>query len=737
MALARVCSALFSYHFSFLAVSLALLGMGLGGLSISRRSDEGWGWVPSCCIGFALGVVVFTLAAFLVPLHAEMSLAGVLPLVGLALLGTIPFVFGGVAICSFLRVFRQRVGTVYAADLAGGALACLTINPLLNGLGPVTCIFLAGAVTAAVGLWVARGTPQKVPAGVMMLLMLALTAIQSLTGAVRMDSITIGGKRQRVSFDVWNSLSRISVIEYPQTAQFIIDAGADTWINSPKMNSYYPSEMGYCMRPGGRFAVIGPGAGPDVVMGLAHHPASFDLVEINPTMIHLVQNQFDELSGHLYKRPGMTVHIGDGRSFMGRTRQQFDVLVISLVDTYASVSGGAHALTENFLYTAEALHSYLERVQPDGVVCVSRWWPEAPRLVGMARSALEMRGVGHPQQHMVGFLSRGQIFTLLISSKPWTPVELAFLKQHLTENDYPMAEVLSPASDPEKEALAAFASRPLAPLQEVCPLDVSPSFDDRPFFLSYYKHPSLRRPGPAGELIVPGPKPVKLGELGLEQLGAQSNVVLALAFPTLLGGLASLSVLFYRGGSKDRVAPAHWTCFALLGVGFMLFEISVSQKLVLLLGHPAYAISIVLFSFLVFGSLGSFLSEQVRAENLARMQAVCGVLVAAVGLLGNLLYPYYVELFLHGEQWLRTLAAMLWIAPMAVCIGMPFPMTLRRTPERWTAHAWAVNGGASVAGSGLAVTLSLLFGFTATTYLACACYLLLAVIAVRGLKTES
>jgi len=164
-----------------------------------------------------------------------------------------------------------------------------------------------------------------------------------------------------------------------------------------------------------------------------------------------------------------------------------------------------------------------------------------------------------------------------------------------------------------------------------------------------------------------------------------------------------------------------------------LFEISVSQKLVLLLGHPAYAISIVLFSFLVFGSLGSYLSERVPFGSLARMQAICGVLVAVVGLLGSLLYPYYVALFLHGEQWLRTLAAMAWIAPMAIFIGMPFPMTLRRTPERWMPHAWAVNGGASVAGSGLAVTLSLLFGFTFTTYLACACYLLLAVLAYSHL----
>ena len=424
MTLTRVCSALFSYHFSFLAVSLALLGMGLGGLWLSYRPLASLEQLDPWFGTYSLGICAFMLVSFLAPIQAKSSFTGFLPLVFLMLLGTLPFVCCGVMVCVFLSLYRARAGRVYACDLAGGAVACLTVNLLLDSLGPVLALLLSALCGGLAG-WLASERKLPVASIGASVVVLVLLSAQLSTGFCRMSTVSFGvdGERVRVDADFWNCLSRVSVILHEKiTAQFVIDAGADTWVDPPEHSYYYASEIAFGMRPGGRFTVIGPGAGPDVLMGTRHHPSSFDLVEINRTMINLIQGPFNAMSGGLYRRPEMSIHIGDGRSFMDRTQKQFDVLVVSLVDTYASVSGGAYALTENYVYTVDSLVSYLNRVAPNGIVAITRWNQEAPRLIGLARRALERMNVKRPQDHMFMVLFRkNTVVTLLIKPQPWTP----------------------------------------------------------------------------------------------------------------------------------------------------------------------------------------------------------------------------------------------------------------------------------------------------------------------------
>jgi hypothetical protein len=739
MALTRVCSALFSYHFSFLAVSLALLGLGLGGLWLVFRPCSDLGRTDPWFAGMAVGILAFTLVSFLVPFEATSSLVGVLPLLGLMLLGCLPFFCCGVIVCSFLAVYRDQAGRVYAFDLAGGALACLTVNLLLDTAGPVITLLLSALICALAGMAVWRASQReksaRISASALSCIAVSAIALAQLVsgGAIAMDTVSLGldTPRQRISFDAWNCLSRISVIVHnPKRAQFVIDAGADTWVASPDSLYYYPSELAFAMREGGRYSVIGPGAGPDVAMGSSHHPSQFDLVEINPIMVSLVKGAFKQMSGGLYDRPEIRVHIADGRSFMDRTSLQFDVLVISLVDTYASVSGGAYALTENYVYTADSMASYLDRVAPEGILAVSRWAFETPRLVGMVRKALEKRGVKRPQDHMFAVMSRNNtVITLLVNPRPWTASELVQLRSLSEERKLPVA--LQPDTDLSLNVLAAAASLPnYDDLNKVCPLELSVVTDDRPFFLFWWKPANKVEPGPLGDLKLPW-NGGRLADMGREHTTQHARVMLLLLIPVVLG-LASSAVVALgavRGIAGTRVGPGGLLYFCLLGWGFMLFEISLAQRLVLLSGHPAYAISIVLFSFLVCGALGSHLSQKVSMERLRSAQIACGLGIATLTCLAAGLYPLYVVHFLGSSQVTRSLACFLWIAPVATLSGMPFPMGLRLIAADKVPWIWALNGSASVTGSALAVALGLALGFDCTTYVGGACYLLVAVLA--------
>ena len=722
MALTRVCSALFAYHFSFLAVSMALVGLGCGGLVPGRRRHG----VDRYFVGFSLGIVFFTLVSFLVPLH---QVNWYQALFGLTCIGSFPFVCCGAIICDFLERYRSEAGKVYAYDLCGGALACLTVNQSLNWIGPVYTMLLAafwGALAGILTLGARRGLNRWVAP-----LILALGAVQVSTNFIRMATFNDQGVARPVFLETWNCLSRISVLfgknERGTYPRFCIDTGADTWASPPNAPIYNPSDVAYAMRPQGRYAVIGPGAGSDVQLSIPYKPTSIDLVEINPIMIDLVQRNFDSFTGGLYRRPEVSIHIGDGRSYMDRTRQQFDVLVISLVDTYASVSGGAYALTENFLYTTEAISSYLARVSPGGILCVSRWPIETPRLLALVRKAFERRGVSNCLDRVFLLMSRdNRMMTVLIKPEPWTPEELQ--KLHQLAAAHTLNVGLSPTSDPTREALAAvLVGGDLQQLNRNSHLELSPVTDDQPFFLFFWKPKEAYQPDSQGKLSLPWRPGLTLQDLGAEEVEGFRSTVTILMVPIGIGLVCSTLVsLAYVGRYRS---PRSWVIpcyFALLGLGFMLFEISLSQRVVLLMGHPAHAISVVLFTFLVCGATGSWLSQKVSEPGLRKAQTVASLGVAVAAVFASQAYPPYLGHFLSSSFLVRTLACFLWMAPLGILAGMLFPMGLRRIGESEVPWTWALNGGASVAGSASAVALGLYWGFDITTNVGALCYLLVA-----------
>ena len=167
-----------------------------------------------------------------------------------------------------------------------------------------------------------------------------------------------------------------------------------------------PPALANVLRPHGEFAIIGPGGGVDVLRAVANGSPSVTGIEINPIIADtIMRGRYADYSLHLYERPEVHIHVTDGRSYLRSTPQRFDVVQMTLVDTWASTAAGAFALSENNLYTVEAFREYFEHLKPDGMIAITRWEfrepREALRVVAVAMEALHGLGVANPARNFI------------------------------------------------------------------------------------------------------------------------------------------------------------------------------------------------------------------------------------------------------------------------------------------------------------------------------------------------
>src|SRR5205807_4583678 len=258
-----------------------------------------------------------------------------------------------------------------------------------------------------------------------------------------------------VEFARWNALSRVEVDLQEQARVIVIDADASTYIMNADLAHWKGSEwehnlmsappaLANVLRPRGDFAIIGPGGGVDVLRAIANGSPSVTGIEINPIIANtIMRGRYADYAHHLYERPDVHIHVTDGRSFIRNSKQLFDVVQMTLVDTWASTAAGAFALSENNLYTVEAFREYFEHLKPDGMVAITRWEFQQPRealrVVSVAMQALHELGVADPRGNFMvvsgGDLDEDGIPVAVLAKRtPFTLDEQARVREHLADN---------------------------------------------------------------------------------------------------------------------------------------------------------------------------------------------------------------------------------------------------------------------------------------------------------------
>jgi hypothetical protein len=759
LSLTRIFSVVFHYHFAFLAISIALFGLGAGGVFSYLVADWRGGLFAKLGTLAAINALV-VLVSLILSLSIRQNL-GFWTLAAVYFPSTLPFFLAGTVVSLAIAETIERVDRVYFFDLVGAGAGCLLLVPLLNSFGgPNTVLATAAVYAASAAIWYSLAGKVR---GRVASVALALGLLMLLGYNVKFRVIDVkyakGQALVNEQFVKWNSFSRIAMApdKISRAPAIYIDADASTYIASFDFDRlsekdrrtllYDGPGFPYLLRPGAKTLIIGPGGGFDVARALASGSRDITGVEINPIIAEtIMRKRFPQLSQRLYFRPEVRIVVEEGRSFIRRGKEKYQVLQATLVDTWASTAAGAYALSENNLYTSDAFHDYLKRLTGDGILAFTRWGIEPPReslrLLSLARVALARLGEKEPWRNVIVVRqgkpedARGRVAldTVLIARKPFTTADLARARDLIREMGFQAIYLPDELiSNPFTELMRARDPRAF---EESYPFNIRAVDDDRPFFFytvqprdirSFLGH-FMRGDAPSSsraDFQVNMAVPVMLGLLAVSLVA--TLVILALP-PLLLGARLP----------RDKGLLSFLLYFVCIGAGYILIEIALIQKFVLFLGHPTYALTIIIFSMLVASGCGSYLSRRVVGLSETRLSGVMVLVAASVTLLTGCVGPV-TESGVGWPDWLKVVLTVLMIAPPAFFMGMPLPtglgmLEVRHKPSvKW---AWALNSAASVLGSVSAIFLAIYAGLRQTLLAGGALYIL-ALLVLLLLRREA
>ena len=755
LSLTRLFSVVLFYHFAFLAISVALLGLGAGGVFAYLRRNwlvlfETRRLAGLLCTINAVSIFLTLEVVLHVPVSLELSRWNLLRLTVIYLTSTVPFFFTGLIFSVVFARETRHVTRLYGADLLGGALACMAVVPLLNGIGGPNAVLFAAFTSGVAALVWKRKPPKRGPfplfygfdpqfiAPALLLLLILLNHSGHFVDVIYAKGVF--RDRSWVEFAQWNAISRVEVDNQGGAKAVVIDADASTYIMNADLRHWHGSEweknlmsappaLANVLRPRGDFAIIGPGGGVDVLRALASGSSNVTGIEINPIIANTVMRErYADYSYHLYERPEVHIHVTDGRSFIRNSQTQYDVVQMTLVDTWASTAAGAFALSENSLYTADAFREYFQHLKPDGMIAITRWEfhqpREALRVVSVAMEALHQLGVKNPTRHFM-VVSEGELdedgipVVVLAKKSPFSSDEEAAVIAHLEEYD-DLAPLYLPSAPGDNPFSALIARNDPWAFARQYAYNVAPVTDNAPFFFF-----TLKTGKALGDEGVRGGIDWKVN-LGVVVLGMVLLISLAAVLVFLI-----LPMIFGAGGPGRAGSTRRWIqllYFVAVGLGYILVEIAFIQRFVLFLGHPTYALTVVIFLLLLSSGAGSLVSRRWLPEParvwlplLLLAGAICVHVLVLPGLLNALVgLPFA----------LKVLMSSLLLVPLGLAMGMPFPTGLRAlgasvadplvegaatgNAVEW---AWAMNAASSVLGSVLAMVIAIHWGLNFT--LAC------------------
>lgn len=777
------------HHFAGMIISLALLGLGAAGTF--NTLFQKW-LIPRFHRVFCLNAILFGLAlpttvgaARLVPLNPLEILWDPrqwLYLFQTYLILILPFFFGGNCLSLALARFKENIHRVYFFDLLGAGLGALGIVLLLFVLPPWECppiLSMAGFAAAGLVLLNERGRRFRM-AGIFTILCGAVFPLIWPQGGAFPNvspykglSAALLSPGARIVAERTSPLGWLAVVESPvipfrhapgmslhctaePPAQLGIFVDGDSmspitrFDGNPTSLAFLDcltSALPFHLLKNPRVLVLGAGGGMDVLTARLNGARTVDAVELDANVISLVGDTFGEYSGRLYGDEKVRLHAADARSFLSRTDTTFDLIQVSLLDSFTASATGGHALSESYLYTVEALTDAYRRLAPGGCLAVTRWLKVPPRdslkLFATAVQALERSSVASPQGQMA-LIRSWSTTTLLVKKGELSGKDLERIRGFCAERAFDID--FRPGLEPGEtnrfnvldepylsEGAQALIGERRKEFMERYKFAIEPATDDRPYFLHFFKWRTLPE-----ILSARGRGGLPLMEWGYPVLVMTLIQAVALSLALILVPLFFLERERSAGMDGGRIA----VYFSALGFAFLFMEMAFIQKLILFLGHPIYAASVVIAGFLVFAGLGSrcvAVLSRAMTPNGPNGNVVTILVAAAVVVILSVLYVIFIpglfgRLASAGDP-VRIVVSLVLIALLAFPMGMPFPLGLKMLGESQPAcipWAWAINGCTSVLATVLASLLAIHLGFNAVVIFAAALYGV-AAMSARGL----
>lgn len=775
MLLMRLLSIIQWHHFAYMIIGLALLGYGMSGTVVALTQQ----WLIKRFTAAYLTLLVlfgcsslgiFCLAQW-IPFNGEELLWNPMQLVYLLLLFlllSIPFFFAASAICLSFRQYGGQIGTLYAFDLAGAGAGSLILPGLLMvffARHALVVVSLCGLLAAVIAAWELQTIRrQAVTAGLVglavslvvagLFIELRLSPYKSLAQHLRIPGTRILAERS-------SPLGLITVMEStviplrhvpglglltrqePQEQLGLFTDGDNLSVvtrqaDDLKQLRYLDqtvTALPYHLKKNEATLILGAGGGSDILLARLHGAGPIDAVELNPQIIELLRGPLADFAGPLLDDNTSQIHTADIRGFVLQTRKRYDLIQLALIDAFTPSASGLYALHENYLYTVEALEAYLRLLTPNGMLAITRWIKNPPRdtlkLMATAVRALERRQAGNPANRLA-LIRSWQAGTLLIKNSDFTAAELRKVEAFCEQRAFDIA--YHPAVEPEQvnrynllrqpyfyRAAMALTGEQSREFIDAYKFNIEPATDNRPYFHHFFKWSSLK------ELVALR----RQGSIPLFETG-YLILIATLALSSVMGLVLILLPLkvFSKKPPPGRYRPSNTRIvfyFFVTGLAFLFIEIAFMQRFILFLHHPVYAITTSLAAFLVFAGLGSRWSQPLAnalGPHRALLAAVAGIILISTLYLISL--DRLFTLASNLPMMARVVASVLLIAPLAVSMGMPFPLALESIAaqaEGYVPWAWGINGCASVTSATLATLLAVHFGFTLVITLALCLYL--------------
>ncbi len=771
--LMRLFSIIQWHHFAYMIISLALLGYGASGaiLSLAHR------WTQPHFAGLFVGnTTLFGISALVCFLLAQRMPFNTLEMIWdpsqwLYLLWSylllfIPFFFAANSICLAFSRFERQIPRIYAFDLMGAGMGAIAIIALLYWLDPeqlLRWLGAAGLVAAAFSIWELnlarpwRFVPwvllpaillSALPDGWLTLQLSeykALSQTLHISGARLLDqsSSPLGVisvvENHKVPFRLAPGLSLNNPHEPPPQLAIFTDGDAPTALTrytgkreELRYLDYQTSALPYHLAQPDAVLILGMGGGSGLLQAEYHAAMRVEAVELNPQFIRLLTETHADFSGWRLLQDKVRIHEAEARGFLAGNRNSYALIQVSLLDSAAAGSAGVQALNESYLYTREALQEYLQHLQPNGLLAITRWIKLPPRdalkLFATAIDALESSGVAQPGRQLM--MIRGwNTSTLLVKNGIFRPSDITSMQAFCETRSFDTAYYpgiddaatnrFNLLAEPYlyQGAMALLGSNPEQFIQRY-KFQIEPATDDRPYFFNFFKWESLN------EIL----SLYRRGGFSLLELGYP--VLILTLLQALLASLVLilLPLWFFRRRGESVAASYHFKVvgyFFAIGLAYLFIEIAFLQKFILFLAHPIYAVAVVLCGFLIFSGLGSRYSQQLMNAGRSRILLPAMALLSAICLAYLLLIPYLFSWLADLPGPGKALFSMMLIAPIAFIMGLPFPLGLTKIAEaapQLVPWAWGINGCASLLSSILASLLAIHFGFNLVIIAALALY---------------
>ncbi|WP_083218289.1 hypothetical protein [Candidatus Thiodiazotropha endoloripes] len=773
--LMRLFSIIQWHHFAYLVIALALLGYGISGsllylrpAIVLRRFSQLYGLA---LLLFALSSISGFMLAQSISFNIEelfWNPAQILSLILIFLLLALPFAFAASAICmTFMHYPSDTISKLYAADLIGAGLGAIITLIAIYYVMPQNLLIglsLTGVVATLIAIWETdikpKTTLQLLTVAISALFFVIIPDLKLNYSPYKSLAQTLNIKGARIIDQRTSPLGHLTLVVNPQipfrhapglsllnTVEPLEQIGLFVDGDNLSAITRYPqrreelsyldqttSALAYHLKTPDKLLVIGSGTGSDLLQAHYHRVESIDALELNPQIIALVNQDYRSFAGPVYDNPFTQLHIKEARDYLLESQQQYDLIKLSLTEGASASSSGLYALNESYLYTREAMQLYLSRLRPEGILSITRWIKLPPRdslkLFATAHQALQAMRLDNIEKRLL-MIRNWQTSTLLIKNGLFTNRELEKTEQFCRTRLFDQAyhhqlkaeqsnryNLLSEANF--YRATRQIASGELENLIDNYKFELRPATDDRPYFNHFFKWQSFIE-----ALKLRGSGGMPLIEWGYVVL------LLSLGITGLLSGLLILLPLLLMpknpSPSNSNLSGSVIGYFGAIGLAFLLIEIGTIQKFQLFLHHPIYAIAASLTAFLCFSGLGSYLSERL-SQNQSYKQSTAKAILAlcVIGLGYMLILPVLFDALTHLPVAIKIAITILLIAPMAICMGMPFPLAIaamKRNRADQIPWAWGINGYASVISAGLSTVIAIQYGFK--TVLLCAILLYL------------